>query len=277
MIQSAFSSPVFYQPPYVWIPKPRGLRGLGSAQSQQINAIVTTGASTTVGILVALSAVPGPVGAAIGGLIAVGSLIANQFQGCGSSCIISSEDANKFEAPLQQNLSTYLNSPVHTTSMQAAALNNVDTLFAALRAACSDPSLGKAGQDCISERLNESSCQWKASPGGWTQDSSGNWSYKGYGASGSGTACWNWVIGYRDPIANDPTVVPDSAVTAPASSATPSSSSSGPSSSSPTPSTIQSGAGNATVSAAASSNPSLAPLLLAGGGILLLILLMGGD
>ena len=29
------------------------------------------------------------------------------------------------------------------------------------------------------------------------------------GASGSGTACWDWFIGYHDPIANDPTVVPD--------------------------------------------------------------------
>jgi hypothetical protein len=274
-IQSAFASPVYYQPPYVWIPKPRGVRGLGSAQSQQINAIVSTGASTTIGILAALSAIPGPgwVAGAIGGLIAVGSMIANMFQGCGASCIQSSNDANKFEPPLQQNLSTYLNAPVHTASMQAAALNNVDTLFAALRAACSDPSLGTAGQNCISERLNESSCHWKASPGGWSQDSSGVWSYKGYGASGSGNACWNWVIGYRDPIANDPTVVPDSAVSTPSTPvSTPASVTS-----SPTPSNPSGASPLVTGSAVAPSSPSLAPLFLVGGGIVLLLLLMGGD
>jgi len=117
---------------------------------------------------------------------------------------VASQDADKFEAPLKQNLAAYLNAPVHYASLQAAALNNVDTLFTALNQACSDPQLQDAGRRCISERLDPSACHWKASPGGWNGAT-----YTPYGSAGSGDACWNWVKGYRDPIANDPNVVPD--------------------------------------------------------------------
>lgn len=176
---------------------PQRRRGLSGANPAQINAIVTTGASTTVSILAGLSLIPGgaPVAAAIAGLIAVGSLVANMFKGCGQTCIIASQDADKFEVPLKQNLAAYMSAPVHYASLQQAALNNVDTLFAALNQACSDPALADAGRRCISERLDRTACHWKNS-GGNTP-------------SGSGNVCWNWVVGYRDPIANDPNVVPD--------------------------------------------------------------------
>src|SRR5882672_450013 len=169
-------------------------RGLG-ATPQQINSIVTTGASTTLGILAGLHAViggialAGPVGAAIAGLIAVGSLVANMFHGCGQTCVIASQDADKFGNLAQQNLKTYMNSPVHYASLQAAALNNFDTLMAALQQGCSDPSLGAAGQRCISERLVKGgTAPWCPNPGH--------------------TGC-DWITTMRDPIANDPNVVPD--------------------------------------------------------------------
>lgn len=163
--------------------------GMGALSSQQIGSIAATGASTTVAILGTLGIVGGPVGAAIGGLIAVGSLIANMFHGCGQTCVVASQDADKAEQYLQQNLSAYQSSPVHYASLQAAALNNVDTMFAALRQACSDPNLGSAGQRCISERL--------------VRGGTAPWCPKA-----GHTGC-DWFILYRDPIANDPHVVPD--------------------------------------------------------------------
>lgn len=193
----------FYPP----LTTPRSLRrGLSGAQiDQQINSIVSTGAGTTVSILATLGVIGGPVGAAIAGVIAVGSLIAGMLgKGCGQTCIIASNDANKLEPLLQQNLSAYMSSPVHYASLQAAALNNADTVLNALKTACSDPSLGAAGERCISERLVPGACHWKASGGMWQ----GN-TWIPFGQAGSGDTCFNWLAGYRDPIANDPTVVPD--------------------------------------------------------------------
>jgi len=177
---------------YSW--SPYRFYGLGDIAPQQINAIVTTGASTTVGILAALGVVGGPVGAAVGGLIAVGSLVANLFHGCGVTCTAATNIANKLEPVMAQNLQHYMSAPVHYRSLQQAALNNFDTAWRALQQACSDPSLAQAGQRCISDR-QPGACVWK-------NDGKG-------GAAGSGNVCWNWFVGYRDPIANDPNVVDD--------------------------------------------------------------------
>lgn len=260
-IQSAFSSPVFYQPPYVWIPSPLGLgaqrelstaeryaikykipfpglRGLGQdlTSPQTLNSLATTGASTTVGILVALGTVSGPVGAAIAGLIAVGSLVANMFHGCGQTCIIATQDVNKFESQVfRPNLDAYRNAPIHTKSLQAAALNNFDTAATALRQALSDPSLGAAGQRGISERLvRGGTAPWCPNPGH--------------------TGC-DWYALYRDPIANDPNVVDDSAVTQTGGSGT----SSG-------------GGGSSGDTGGTSSSTNLIPILVIGGLILLAVL-----
>src|SRR5277367_5963661 len=82
-------------------------RGMGQT-TQQISAIAATGASTTVGILVGLGTIGGPVGAAVAGLIAVGSLIANMFHGCGQTCVVATQDANKIGALLDQNQAAYM-------------------------------------------------------------------------------------------------------------------------------------------------------------------------
>jgi hypothetical protein len=127
-------------------------------------------------------------------LIAVGSLIANMFHGCGQTCVVATQDANKIGALLDQNQAAYMNAPVHYKSLQAAALNNINTLAAALQQACSDPSLGQAGQRCISERLVRRAC-----PSTLNDSNIGGGQIK---------FCDYWSF-YYDPIANDPNVVPD--------------------------------------------------------------------
>lgn len=110
-------------------------------------------------------------------------------QGCGNTCIAATEFANQAEPLLRQNLNTYLGLPIpRYQSQQTAALNIFDQTWAALISpnACGNPALGSAGKACVSDR-QRGSCAYTGSDG----------------------KCWNWFIGYRDPIANDPNVVPD--------------------------------------------------------------------
>jgi hypothetical protein len=234
--------------------------GLGDAAlDSQIVSTATGAASAALGIMTALhtviagTAIAGPVGAAVGAAIAaiavVSSLLIKVFSGCGQTCIIASNDANKYEPILLQNLNAYLQSPIHYTSMQTAALANFDAVWGALTQACSDPSLGTAGQKCISDRQS-GACIWQASFTGWVQQSDGTWHYTGFGPAGSGSTCFNWFAGYRDPIANDPSVVPDP-VPGAANNVT-------------TPQTT-----GATVTTGASTIPL--PLILGGAALLLLV------
>jgi hypothetical protein len=149
-----------------------------------------------------------PIGAAVGiagGLLQIGNLIDNMItnSGCGATCIQATNVVNQAEPLLVKNLQTYLAAPVHYASAQAQALANFDSVWGAVEAACASPALAMAGAHCISDRIT-GACAYKTSPGGW----SGN-TYTAPGANGSGSTCWNWFVGYRDPIANDPTVVPD--------------------------------------------------------------------
>jgi hypothetical protein len=178
-------------------------RGVGNLdpQNQQIAGIAATAATTTAGMLVALGTIGGPVGAAIAGVAAIGIAIANVFSGCGQTCIAATTIDNQLEPVLAQNLGHYMSSPIHYRSLQQAALNNFDIAWAAYVKA--EQGVPTQGAISIAER-QAGGCHWTTSPGGWQ----GN-TYVSPGASGSGSACWNWFIGYRDPIANDPTVVPD--------------------------------------------------------------------
>lgn len=208
----------------------RNLAGLGDATVASAATMAASGAATTASLLggisaattaagggllagvtvfgMAASAAIPLIGAAVAGLTSIALLIANQFKGCGQSCIQATAIANQVEPYLAQNITTYLNSPVHFVSMQAAALNNFDTAWAALVQACGQVG-GQGGAGCISGR-QQGACDYKTNPCGmWQQDASGNWSVVKCGANGSGSACWDWFIGYRDPIATDPTVVPD--------------------------------------------------------------------
>lgn len=209
--------------------------GLGSTTSVTAATIAQQGASTTASLLAAFGVIGGgntnssgnssgngtggtsaygPVGAAIAGIAAIATLLVKLFQGCGQTCVAASTYANQVESQLlQPNLQAYISSPVRTTSMQAAAINNYNTAIASLEQACGQASLGSAGTNCIDERVDASSCQWKTSPGGWTTNADGTCTYTPPGASGSGNTCWNWVVGYLDPIQNDPCVQSDSVLT----------------------------------------------------------------
>lgn len=108
-------------------------------------------------------------------------------QGCGQTCTLTSDAANQIEEQLKANLAAYMAIP-RTASVQAAALNVFDSYWNALVQYCSQPEFQstKAGKNCIEDR-QAGACKWK--------DESGQ--------------CWNWHKGYREPIANDPNVIPD--------------------------------------------------------------------
>jgi hypothetical protein len=191
------------------------LRGMGQPGSQQqqtddpsaaqLSQAAAAGASTAAAqiihgnyvgaagtVLMTAARIPGPqaIFLAIAGAVAELLGAIGIGKGCGSTCIVASEYANQAETLLQRNLNTYLSIPVpRYQSQQTAALNIFDQVWAGLISpqACGNPALGDAGKRCISDR-QRGACKWKAQG-----------------------VCWNWFIGYRDPIANDPNVVPDPA------------------------------------------------------------------
>jgi len=265
----------FYPPPYNFLaPKQSRVyivrrRGMGQGTSGTIAQAAGTGASAigaTGGLLTAagvLQAVP-VAGQIAGAALAITAVIAGLFKGCGQTCVLSSNEANQVGNYMTQNLNQYLAAPV-SAQTQAEALANFDQLWQALVNYCSQPSLGSASQRCISDRA-QGSCAYKAAPGGWVKDSSGNWTYKPWGPNGSGTSCWNYFVGMRDPIANDPRVSEVAAVAtnvlaqkipAPVTAATPTGA-------------MPMTAPSAGVLPAGLSN-FLVPGLLIGGGLLLLL------
>jgi hypothetical protein len=133
------------------------------------------------------------------------SLLSQVFAGCGQSCTLTSDAANQVEQLLQQNVAAYLASG-RTKSEQAAALANFDNTWAKLVQYCGSGSFGSAGQRCVTDR-EQGSCAYHTSPASWN-----GCTYQGAGANNSGSACWNWFVGYRDPIATDPCVQPDPTV-----------------------------------------------------------------
>lgn len=187
---------------------------LGSA----IGAPVATSAIAATGTAAALGSLAVPVvGAALAGVtLLITHLIANS--GCGQTCIQATEYANQAGDLLTQNLNAYMALPTpRAQSAQTQALANFDAIWAKLQQMCGDPSLGAAGKRCITAR-QAGSCAYHVAEGGGWQQQNGKWTFVPYGPNNSGPACWNWFVGLRDPIANDPYVVPDAAA-APAASA----------------------------------------------------------
>jgi hypothetical protein len=125
--------------------------------------------------------------------------ITHLIQGCGATCVQSTNYANAANALLEQNIAAYFARPTpRPMSVQAAFLANFDTIWNHLQQQCATVS-GTAGQKCISDR-QAGSCAY-------TQPAS---SVPPWGVPPAG-ACWNWFAGFRDPIANDPNVYDDSA------------------------------------------------------------------
>ncbi len=179
--------PAFYPPPM----------GFSSTTGNEGTALGGAAASTIASTLVATGAVAGPVGAAIGaGISLVATLIASFTQGCGQTCIETSNWANQAEALLLQNIQAYFAQPApRSLSSQQAALANFQTTWNWLVQQCSGANLGTAGQNCVSDR-QQGACTWKQTT------TSPLLAYTQYGEPGPG-ACWNWWSGYYAPIAND--------------------------------------------------------------------------
>ncbi len=198
------------------------ITGAGSAVAGAINSTSTAGeigSAITAGFdVAALASGPAaPIVAAIGNIL--GPII-SMFKGCGSTCTQATTIANQAGAAMAQAFQAYMSAPVHYYSAQQNFLAYCNTLFAQLKSACGNPALGSAGQACIEENTDPTACHWTASPGGWNQNADGTWTYTYWGAAGSGTACWNPIVGIYNEVLNDPTVVADP-VQAASSSTTP--------------------------------------------------------
>lgn len=198
-------------------PRGFGARGFGalSPGAQTAEQISLAGASTTLGILAGMHAViggvalAGPIGVAIAGLLAITPLIVNLFSGCGQTCIAAANLDNQLSTILGQNLKAYFSSPNRTVSMQAAALNNFDTAWAAyVRAEQTIPTQGAIS---IAERQRGGASKWCCQ-----SSTSVRVSTPCQGGPPCCTGC-DYFVAYRDPIANDAAVQPDPVTAAGAS------------------------------------------------------------
>lgn len=151
-------------------------------------AAATGGTATLAGMSLGV-AVPVIGAALVGATMLAVYLIQNS--GCGQTCIITSQWANKAEDLLKQNLAAYFALPApRPQSAQKVALANFDAIWATLQAQCGQEGTGNAGVRCITDR-QAGACKWRSADG----------------------QCFNWFIAYRDSIQNDP-AVPDSITTA---------------------------------------------------------------
>jgi hypothetical protein len=151
--------------------------GVSTAEStgSKVAGGIAAGMMTTAGIL---AAVPGGQipAAVIAGIAALVGPIANQFKGCGQTCIVTSQFANQVQDAAEQVNTTYWASPVRTVSVQKAALDAMNQLWQWLVAHCQSVG-GQGGAQCVADRQR----------GGK----------------------YDFFSHYIDPIANDAAVVPD--------------------------------------------------------------------
>lgn len=179
---------------------------MGLSTAQRTGSAI---AGTIAGTLAAIAPFTGPAAPFIAGLAALVGPIAMQFQGCGQTCIEATKYADQAGAALEQIIHNYFAQPVRTASSRDAALAAVNQVILWIRNACGNPALGKAGQDCISQRVDPNACHWTASANGFHENAAGGWDYTFFGPSGSGSACFNYIKAYVEPLQNDPGVVPD--------------------------------------------------------------------
>lgn len=178
-----------------------------AAGAMQIAGSPTVGGkiSGAGGMIMAASPFAGPAApvlAIVGAVVSVaGQIVAfvGLGDGCGKSCILTSDWANKAEALLRQNIDAYFSSSVRNVSTQQTALAAFDAIWGQLAAACGNEALGGAGKRCTGDR-ERGACKWKQT---------GESPWPGGPKLGE---CWNWFLAYRDPIANDVGVVPDSMI-----------------------------------------------------------------
>lgn len=206
------------------------LAGMGDVTTTAIAHTVVGTALTT-----AATFDPEPISKAI---LGVAALIQNFFFQPNYNKLATTAIVQKAETLLRQNLAAWegLSPGEKTPAAQAAALQNFDTTWTQVVTSCESGQYGSPGQACVQDR-QAGGCHYQVAPGAgctsseptcWVQNSDGTWSLSGNGPAGSGSACWNWFVGYRDPIANDPQVAANVSGTAsPAGATTQASSSAG--------------------------------------------------
>ena len=197
--------------------------GAGAAAAAG-TAGATTAAAGTLAVAVPI------IGAAIAGVMIGLTLLFNR-KGPRQK-VATTQIVDAVEPKLKENVDAYLALPVHYESAQKAALANFDAGWAYVVSQCNIPEMGDPGVRCTSDRQS-GACVWRDAQG----------------------ECWNWFKGYRDPIANDPNVVPDP----PVDSVT---------------GEIVGENGGLTIGGVTLSNNTM---LIAAGGLLVLALSMGGD
>jgi hypothetical protein len=170
-----------------------GTCGLGDAQNLDTtyNTITATGAAVA-----AACAVCAPVA----GLIAAAAQIAKALKvgyGCGPTCQQATQIVNSAESTFNQNVDEYESGGID----QATAINNWNGMWGAIQQACGAIP-GAAGRDCVSDRA-AGSCKWKQTAVGAS---------KGYPGVPKVGECWNWDLGYHQPLLL-PALVPYGGVT----------------------------------------------------------------
>lgn len=208
---------------YGWEPSPirtlrvplQGLNGLGATTAQTIGAGsgIAAGAaglfqSHTVGgkiasaggMIISSAPLAGPYAPAVaiaGAVVALSGQIMTFLHigdGCGESCVLTSDWANQAETLLRQNISAYFAAPApRLTTSKEEALRGFDKIWGQLASACQKVG-GGAGHNCIADR-EAGACHYHQ-----TADSP----WPGGPKVGE---CWNWASAYRDPIANDSQVI----------------------------------------------------------------------
>lgn len=154
--------------------------GLGAACATTATEI-GTGMKIGSAVLMKIPTLPTEIAGAV---LAVGGLIQDFFFQPDCDKIATTQIVNQAEQLLQQNLAAWqsLSATDKTLTTQAAALQNFDNVWAQVVRACESGAYGSAGQACVNDRA-QGSCHYQVAGG-----------------------CWNWFVGYRDPIANDPQV-----------------------------------------------------------------------
>lgn len=181
-------------------------QGAASGALQVIGSKTVGGKISGAGTMILSSAPFAGIGAPIVAIVGTVVIVAGKIiefvgwgDGCGHNCVLTSEWANKAEDLLKQNINAYFSSAVRNKSTQDAALGGFDAIWAQLATACGQKQLGGAGIRCTGDR-EQGACKWKQT---------GESPWPGGPKLGE---CWNWFSAYRDPIANDTGVVPDSVI-----------------------------------------------------------------
>ena len=173
-----------------------GLGGLGDGE------VATSIVSTAGGILAGTAplwttatwAIP-VIGAAVAGITL--ALVAYFNRKGPKQKVATTQEVNAMASQMEANKAAYMAGP-HTVSSQAQALANFDAMWAHVTSMCGDPEMGDPGRRCIFERQRQGTCT--------TQQASE--AHESIGDCGK----YDMARDNRDPIANDPNVVPDPTV-----------------------------------------------------------------